>query len=108
MKDSDRLSPFAAKNSQEQKEQWIWWQCRKDAVLPVQPEVPIEEKANHETVNREETLYARHAPQYSVHHGQYDAVIKRMKAATQQAKVYTSVEPDSTRQFSSGSPKKEA
>ena len=27
-------SPFQAKSSQEQKEQWIWWQCQRDTVPP--------------------------------------------------------------------------
>ena len=34
-------SPFQAKSSQEQKEQWIWWQCQRDTVPPEEEAPPV-------------------------------------------------------------------
>ena len=58
-------SPFQAKSSQEQKEQWIWWQCQRDTVpmsVPVQP----------------------------TRHQQYDAIMQRMKVAQGRTGAFTS------------------
>lgn len=74
------VSPFAALDTREQMEQWIWWQCQhaqrkntEDAALDAQ--LPnSKEKAAAETAKAAITMPP-------VHHGQYDAVIRRMHAA---------------------------
>ena len=87
------VSPFTARSSQEQKEQWIWWQCQQTAAMPVEgrpmeaasvPELQLpqkqEEKQPEQPVSRPPTR-----------HSQYDAVIRRMQNASRQARTYTSV-----------------
>lgn len=92
MKDPAAISPFALKSSQEQKEQWIWWQCQRDALLPVEdkavesPVPPL--KMPSEPEEERHAAPAMRAPTY---HSQYDAVIRRMKTATKQTGSYTSV-----------------
>jgi len=113
LKEQERLSPFAAKSRQEQKEQWIWWQCRNDAVLPV-ADAAIPEEAEEKNIEMnqpaEESGKEKGTPVMRpvIHHGQYDAVVRRMKSATQQARHYTSASLDTTIHSSSGSPKNEA
>lgn len=94
MKAPAAVSPFTARSSQEQKEQWIWWQCQQPAGVPVESktidhqkesavpelELPKQEKA--------ESKPQRQSPR----HSQYDAVVRRMQNATRQAKAYTSVQ----------------
>ena len=65
-------SPFQAKSSQEQKEQWIWWQCQRDTVPPEgeAPPVPI--------------------PVQPTRHQQYDAIMQRMKVAQGRTGAFTS------------------
>jgi len=95
MKDPAAVSPFAAKSSQEQKEQWIWWQCQRDALLPVEermeqpPEAPLKPA-------EEEMPFQPVRPK--IYHSQYDAVIRRMRTAQKQASHYTSVSEESTTQ----------
>lgn len=100
MKTPAAFSPFAAKTSQEQKEQWIWWQCQQDAAIPVDltdktdarsvPELKLP-KAE-ETERKEEKPTAAQLPtRQPTRHGQYDAVLRRMRDATRQASTYTSV-----------------
>lgn len=94
MKDPAAVSPFALKSSQEQKEQWIWWQCQRDALLPVEekavesPVPPLKMPAEPEQEKTGFPIAPMRAPTY---HSQYDAVIRRMKAATRQTGDYTSV-----------------
>ena len=59
-------SPFQAKSSQEQKEQWIWWQCQRDTVPPMS--VPVQ----------------------PTRHQQYDAIMQRMKVAQGRTGAFTS------------------
>lgn len=94
MKTPVAVSPFSAKSSQEQKEQWIWWQCQQPAGAPVEsksidrpadsavPELqlPQQEKAEQQP-QRQQTR-----------HSQYDAVVRRMQNAARQAKKFTSVQ----------------
>ena len=95
MKAPAAVSPFTAKTSQEQKDQWIWWQCQQIAAVPVEdrtisgnkaavPELQLpthkEEKQTEAPVQRQPTR-----------HSQYDAVVRRMQNATQKAMTYTSV-----------------
>ena len=70
-------SPFQAKSSQEQKEQWIWWQCQRDTGAPVN------------------ALPERDAPPMPVpvqptRHQQYDAIMQRMKVAQGRTGAFTS------------------
>ena len=90
MKEPAVQSPFAALNSKEQKEQWIWWQSqhpadttvREDIDPVLNTELPALKLPGQEakTVNRQ--------PPIRYHHGQYDAVVRRMNAARRQAAAY--------------------
>ena len=72
-----QTSPFAALSPQEQKEQWIWWQCQHPAesheAVIIQPESP--EKV-------------RSAPLPQLHHGQYSAVLSRLRHAGKHTSDY--------------------
>lgn len=74
------VSPFAALDTREQMEQWIWWQCQR----PPQTE-DTNTAAVQQTVEKEPV---QAAPLPTIHHGQYDAVIRRMSAAGRQAGAY--------------------
>lgn len=93
MKDPAAISPFALKSSQEQKEQWIWWQCQRDALLPVKENMEESDvpPLHVPPVVREEAPQQPIPMRAATHHSQYDAVIRRMKAATKQTGDYTSV-----------------
>lgn len=95
MKAPAAVSPFTARSSQEQKEQWIWWQCQQTATAPVEgkpisgktdsvPELKLpqmqEEKPTEVLPRRQPTR-----------HSQYDAVVQRMQNATRKVRTYTSV-----------------
>ena len=96
MKAPAAVSPFTARSSQEQKEQWIWWQCQQTATTPVEeqtiagnrpgsvPELQLPQMPEEKPT---ESLPQRQP----IRHSQYDAVIRRMQNATRQAKAYTSV-----------------
>jgi len=93
MKDPAAVSPFALKSSQEQKEQWIWWQCQRDALLPVE-EAAVEESVpplKMTSAAEAETTPIPALRRARTYHSQYDAVINKMKAATKQTGSYTSV-----------------
>ena len=92
MKESAKVSPFAALNPREQKEQWIWWQCQHpeaEAVMeePLDAPRPLPE-ANPlpEAVEVQRELSPVPAP--VIRHGQYDSVIRRMNQARQQTGDY--------------------
>lgn len=119
MKETASASPFAALSSQEQKEKWICWQCQhaaeyipadepaKEPVRSVSlPELRLPQSPASETTDgRSNPTAVQQRP--AIHHGQYDAVIRRMKTAQRQAGAYTawSEDVESTRQRSSGSEK---
>ena len=94
MKTPVAVSPFTAKSSQEQKEQWIWWQCQQPASVPMEsksidraPAAPVPELQ----LPQQET--AEKQPQRQpIRHSQYDAVVRRMQNATRQVKTFTSVQ----------------
>ena len=76
-------SPFQAKSSQEQKEQWIWWQCQRDTVPPEEEAPPVN------------VLLERDAPPMPIpvqptRHQQYDAIMQRMKVAQRRTGAFTS------------------
>ena len=77
-------SPFAALTGREQMEQWIVWQSQHDATRPVEETTLASQLPEPEM--------RRHAPQPAIprppHHGQYDAVIRRMNNARQHAVIY--------------------
>jgi len=114
MKEPAVVSPFAAKTRQEQQEQWIWWQCQRDATTPVDcPEISPSPEA--ERVPAMTFPSAVPGPpsaptsvpmqRQRIHHSQYDAVMKRIRSATQQTGHYTSCasSPERQTQPSSGS-----
>ena len=115
MKESARMSPFAAKTRQQQQEQWIWWQCQQGATSPV-PESSLPPKASAEPAvspaqPAEEAGTANTSMQRrNTYHGQYDAVINRMRTAMRQTGQYTSCSssPERQKQPSSGSENAEA
>lgn len=82
-------SPFQAKSSQEQKEQWIWWQCQRDAVAPVDDAPPV-----NALPEREEPMppMTSTLPVQPTRHQQYDAIMQRMKAAQGRTGAFTSCE----------------
>lgn len=101
MRTASSVSPFAAKTSQEQKEQWIWWQCQKDATVPVvENPTTLQEKPSVNRLPERETQESK-APDATVqpsgsapvmmkpHHHQYDAIMKRMKAAQGRVGAFT-------------------
>ena len=116
MKEPAATSPFAAMNSREQKEQWICWQCAHAPVDQHSPkptdqdirsvlsETPIasDTPVNTPTDSRSKQTEGRYLTK--PHHGQYDAVIRRMQSAGQRAGRYTSccAEVSSVRHESSG------
>lgn len=78
--DQHEKSPFAALTPQEQKEQWICWQAAHQRAL--EPEKLPD-------LHLPETEPKRPAPPVPpmplARHGQYDAIIRRMKQARQHA-----------------------
>lgn len=76
-------SPFQAKSSQEQKEQWIWWQCQRDTVPP-------EEKAPPVNALPEREAPPMPVPVQPTRHQQYDAIMQRMKVAQGRTGAFTS------------------
>lgn len=90
------VSPFAAKTSQEQKEQWIWWQCQQDATMPEEtrpipderPRSVPELKLPQQEEAKPTAVQHKRQP---TRHSQYDAVVRRMQNATRQVRGYTSV-----------------
>ena len=90
MKESVKVSPFAALNPREQKEQWIWWQCQHpetvmEEPLDAPPPTP-ETKPLPETAGVQRELPPVPAP--VIRHGQYDSVIRRMNQARRQTGDY--------------------
>lgn len=95
MKAPSAVSPFTARSSQEQKEQWIWWQCQQTAAGPAETR-PIASKTDPmpelQLPNTKEEKTTGSPPQRQpTRHSQYDAVVRRMQNATRQVKAYTSV-----------------
>ncbi|MCH5285881.1 MAG: hypothetical protein J1E43_00495 [Christensenellaceae bacterium] len=95
MKAPATVSPFTARSSQEQKEQWIWWQCQQTAATPTETR-PIDAKTDSvpelQLPNaQQEKPTETQAQRQPTRHSQYDAVIRRMQNATRQVKGYTSV-----------------
>jgi len=80
MKKAATTSPFAALNSKEQMERWACWHSQKMESEPTgeKPEFVL---------NNDKPTVSRNI--YRVHHGQYDAVIRRIQKATNQALHYT-------------------
>ena len=117
MKEPAVTSPFSAMNPREQKEQWICWQCAHEATATVSTKPTVQN-------DRSVSLPPLHLPNAEEakptectkkptesrfcakpHHGQYDAVIRRLQDACQRAGRYTSctAEVSSVRQEASGS-----
>jgi len=119
MKQASTVSPFAQLSKREQKEKWICWQaqqekhtsaCERSVQLPPL-RLPVvhqtddgRDEAKQTEVSYKQTEVSFPAP---VRHGQYSAVISKMKAAQKQAGAYTSWSSSSTQQAASGSPKAE-
>lgn len=95
MKAPASVSPFTARSSQDQKEQWIWWQCQQTATPPVETRPIAEQMApvpELEMPQQQEEKPTESRPKRQpTRHGQYDAVVRRIQNATRQAKTYTSV-----------------
>lgn len=76
-------SPFQAKSSQEQKEQWIWWQCQRNTVPPEEEAPPVNTLPERETPSMP-------VPVQPTRHQQYDAIMQRMKVAQGRTGTFTS------------------
>lgn len=79
MKNAASTSPFAALNSKEQMERWACWHSQKMTLEP--------------TGKKPESVSSEDKPTggrnvYKPHHGQYDAVVRRMQKASNQALHY--------------------
>lgn len=85
MKTSETCSPFAALTSQEQKERWICWQCDQEQRQRAEPEAPKPLPELRLPKVPAPSVSAPAAPRQPIHHGQYDAVLRRMKDARRQA-----------------------
>lgn len=89
MRDAGSTSPFRAKNNQAQKEQWIWWQCQPDAATPVEaPPVnalPERERSPMQPMQPMQPV----PPVQPTRHQQYDAMMRRMKAAQGKTGAFT-------------------
>lgn len=82
MKQPARVSPFAARTSQEQKEQWIVWQSQQDATRPVTQ--PFEPSNFLLDIDRPVNAGASQP----IHHSQYDAVIRRITTAQRRTAAF--------------------
>ena len=99
MKAPAAVSPFTARSSQEQKEQWIWWQCQQTATTSLEEQPLTDSRRNAvpelqlpQQQTPEEKSPAAPPPQRQpTRHSQYDAVVRRMQNATRQVKNYTSI-----------------
>ena len=117
MKAPANSSPFSAMSPREQKERWICWQCDHgtDTSEPTKPtvendrSVPLPSLRLPNTEEPKPTACTKKQTESRFlakpHHGQYDAVIRRLQAAGQRAGRYTSCteEVSSVRQDASGS-----
>lgn len=101
MNEPSARSPFAARSSQEQQEQWLCWQSQRPARQPLSKPTG--------TDSRSESVLDASKPTESRFHlqpgsSQYAAVVQRMRRAVSKAQGYASWAPaDSTVQPSSGS-----
>lgn len=82
MREPARVSPFAALSPQEQKEQWIWWQCQhpagvQEADVISAPTLPTEIRGS-----------LQQPPAPAPRHDQYNAVLRRMREAGKHAGDY--------------------
>lgn len=94
MKAPAAVSPFTAKSSQEQKEQWIWWQCQQPASMPVEArsiDKQVPSPVPELQLPQQEEKHEIQPQRQHTRHSQYDAVVRRMQNATRQARAYTSV-----------------
>lgn len=83
MREPAKTSPFAALTPQEQKEQWIWWQCQhpagiQETDLTAAPSLPQEIRSSPQQ------------PTPAPRHDQYNAVLRRMREAGKHAGDYQS------------------
>lgn len=80
------VSPFAALNSQQQKEQWICWQSQKQSEnIDIEAKPTKADSRSESVLNESKPTIGRIAKTY---HSQYNAVLKRMKQAQRQASCY--------------------
>lgn len=91
MREAANVSPFAAKTSQEQKEQWIWWQCQSDAVTPItQERAPVNALPPRAQETPVVPATPPSPPVQATRHHQYDAIMRRMMVAQGKAGAFTS------------------
>lgn len=95
-RDAAAVSPFAALNPQEQKEQWIWWQCQQGATYPpeendITPLLQPSEAENPQKPTEVQSGRAFDRAKPTVSRYQYNAVVNRMQQARRRAGAYTDV-----------------
>lgn len=108
MRQAARVSPFAAMTNQEKLAQWIVWQSQQDMTRPVmQHDANRIESVSEEATRVDSKTDRSRLPHETIHshHGQYDAVIRRMANAQRGAIRFVDANhsPESTRQPASGS-----
>lgn len=97
MKEPAATSPFAAMTSQEQKERWICWQSQKQLNETIITKPTVDDVRSESVLHTSKQTASWECE--ATHHGQYDAVIRRMKQAQQRTLTYTScASGDGTRQ----------
>lgn len=95
-RDPEAVSPFAALNPQEQKEQWIWWQCQHGATYAPFDEVQIDHEDAEAVVKNDakptevQSWSGCEDAKPTVSRYQYNAVVARMQRAKRLAGAYTS------------------
>lgn len=82
------ISPFAAMTRQQQKEQWICWQSQKQSKVTDIKQEPTDADLGSESVLEASKPTESRASEFKIHHGQYDAILARMKQAQKQARSY--------------------
>lgn len=101
MNELSARSPFAARSSQEQQEQWLCWQSQRPAQQPLAKPTGTDPRSE-SVLNAAKPTNSRFYPQPGK--SQYAAVVQRMRRAAGQARGYASwATADSTVQPSSGS-----
>lgn len=104
------VSPFAALDTREQMEQWIWWQTQQPREQTSLREIePQEHPQPLHAPEEQRSPAAQTIPAYTpppIHRGQYRAVLQRMNAAQRRTVDYIACtqEVSMTRQSLSGNP----
>lgn len=87
MNEASARSPFAARSSQEQQEQWLCWQSQHMQELPL-AKPTVTDSRSESVLNVAKPTKSRFPT--SPGRSQYNAVVQRMRKATSRVQGYTS------------------